>query len=179
MNRLVRIGLLALILPMAGCSDSELSALEHRLADMRSRPVGKVSALPETPQYHVVTYDQAKGRNPFMPERPETKHVEEGNDLAPDFSRLREPLESYPLDSLKLVGTLNIDRQRSALVRDPEGKVHRLHRGAHLGTDFGRITEITDTAIQLTEIVSNGQNGWTERSRLISLNNDADNQGQG
>ncbi|MEC9483092.1 MAG: pilus assembly protein PilP [Halomonas sp.] len=162
-------------LMLAGCSDAELASLEQRLGELRSRPSGKVAPLPETPQYHAVTYDQAGRRSPFMPELPEPeKAASAGQDLAPDLSRPRDPLEAYPLDELTLVGTLHIDGHRSALVRDPRGQVHRLFAGDYLGTDFGRIVAVTDASVQLVEIVSNGQSGWIERSRALSLN-DSDN----
>lgn len=170
---------LPLWLVLAGCSEVGLPALERELAELRVRPTGEIASLPRTPQYRAVTYDQGDGRSPFLPERPETERAGGGGNLAPDLSRPRDPLEAYALDSLRLVGTLSVDGRRSALVRDPQGQVHRLHAGEHMGTDFGRIVGITDSSVQLVEIVSNGQGGWTERSRNISLDHAADEQDPG
>ena len=169
-----------LALTMAGCSDSELPVLERQLADLRARPTGQVAPLPEAPEYRPVTYDQAAGRSPFAPERPEPEPAGiDDSSLAPDLERPRDPLEAYTLDSLTLVGTLRIDDRVSALVRDPEGEVHRLYPGEHLGTDYGRIIGIDETSMQLTEIVPNGQGGWIERSRNIALNDRDEKQRQG
>ncbi|WP_136066123.1 pilus assembly protein PilP [Modicisalibacter radicis] len=167
------LALLAVTL-LAGCGDARLDALDQRLAALRAKPSGELPALPETPDYRPVTYDQAGARSPFQPERPATDDAgANGNDLAPDRSRPREALERFALDALTLVGTLAVDGRHSALVRDPEGKVHRVYAGMHLGTDFGRITKITDRDIHLVEIVSNGQGGWVERRRTLSLANKA------
>lgn len=164
---------------LTGCSDAELSTLDARLAELRERPSGQVDALPQTPQYQAVSYDQADRRSPFRPERAESDpQQDDSDDLAPDLDRPRDPLEAYPLAALQLVGTLSIDGRRSALLRDPGGQVHRVYVGAHMGTDFGRIVSITDASVQLVEIVPNGQGGWMERSRTISLDRDVDGQSQ-
>lgn len=160
---------------LAGCSDARLDALDQRLASLRAKPSGELPALPETPDYRPVTYDLAGARSPFQPERPATDDASaNGNDLKPDPSRPREALERFTLDSLALVGTLAIDGRSSALVRDPEGKVHRVYAGMHIGTDYGRISTISDRDIHLVEIVSNGQGGWIERRRTLSLDNKAE-----
>ncbi|GAA5175283.1 MULTISPECIES: pilus assembly protein PilP [Halomonadaceae] len=165
---------------LAGCSDARLDALDQRLASLRAKPSGELPALPETPVYQPVTYDQAGSRSPFQPERPAGDDAAaSGNDLKPDLSRPREALERFTLDSLTLVGTLAIDGRNSALVRDPEGKVHRVYAGMYIGTDYGRISTITDRDIYLVEIVSNGQGGWIERRRTLSLDNNAESRQRG
>ncbi|MGC3872762.1 pilus assembly protein PilP [Halomonas sp. GXIMD04776] len=169
-----------LILTLTGCGDSDLGALERQLNVLQSRPKGQVAPLPEAPVYRPVTYDQAAGRSPFAPQRPENERDNGTNmELAPDLERPREPLEAYPLDGLTLVGTLRIDGRISALVRDPEGEVHRVYSGEHLGTDFGRITRIDEYSVQLMEIVPNGQGGWIERSGKLALNDDNEKKRQG
>ncbi|SDL40510.1 type IV pilus assembly protein PilP [Modicisalibacter muralis] len=167
------------VLALAGCQDAEIPALDRRLDEIRAKPAGRVEPLPQAPRYQAVTYDQAGLRSPFVPERPEPEeNAIEGLDLAPNLDRPRDPLEQYPLDGLRLVGTLRTDGRNSALVRDPQGKVHRVYVGEHMGTDFGRIVSITDSSVQLVEVVSNGQGGWVERTRNISLKQ-ATEQGQG
>jgi len=179
MNRFALLWPVLCALILGGCRDAEIAALDQRLDKIRAAPTGQIAPLPQTPQYHAVTYDQAGARSPFVPERPAPEQEKAaGSDLAPDLDRPRDPLEQYPLDALTLVGTLSVDGRISALVRDPQGEVHRLFVGEHMGTDFGRIVDITGTTVELVEIVSNGQGGWIERRRIISLNQAAA-QGQG
>ncbi|GHA98695.1 pilus assembly protein PilP [Modicisalibacter luteus] len=178
MSRPVSFLALGIVIGLTACSDAELDSLDQRLIAMRDSPTGKVAPLPEAPVYRAVTYDQAGLRSPFLPERPEPEETPAGENLAPDLTRPRDPLEAYPLDELTLVGTLQIDGRRSALVRDPEGQVHRAYLGDYLGTDFGRIVAITEASLQLVEVVTNGQRGWIERSRTLYLNNDDTDQRQ-
>lgn len=68
-----------------------------------------------------------------------------------------------------MVGTLDVDGARSALILTPEQEVQRVRVGNHMGSNFGRITRIGDTQIDMVEIVPNGQGGWIERSRAMAL----------
>ena len=179
MNRFVPVWPAFCVLALTGCQNAEISALDRQLDEIRATPSRQVALLPQAPRYQAVTYDRAGVRSPFVPERPEPeKNDIEGTDLAPNLDRARDPLEQYPLDGLRLVGTLSTDGRNSALVRDPQGKVHRVYVGEHMGSDFGRIVSITDSAVQLVETVSNDQGGWIERTRHISLKQATD-QGQG
>lgn len=158
---------------LTACADAEITQLDRELAALRSNP-GEVSlpSLLPLPEVGRVTYDQASSRSPFLPERPEVETEPAGSsELAPDLSRPPEPLEAYVLESLELVGTLNVGGRQSALVRAPDGQVHRLTIGNHLGTEFGRIVSITESSIQLVEVVATGQGGWIERSRQMTLDN--------
>lgn len=115
-------------------------------------------------------YRFADQRSPFQVRLPESRTLPEGDvDLAPDTSRPREPLEAYDLGQLDLVGTLTVGGAPSALVRAPDGNVHRLRVGDHMGSDFGRIVDITAASVQLVEIVPTGRGGWIERSTQLAL----------
>ena len=91
------------------------------------------------------------------------------NGVRPDLDRPREPLEAWPMEQLSMVGTLDVDGARSALILTPEQEVQRVRVGNHMGSNFGRITRIGDTQIDMVEIVPNGQGGWIERSRAMAL----------
>lgn len=170
---------LVVCLLLTACADPEIGALERELTALRGNP-GEMSLPPllPLPEVGVVTYDQADSRSPFLPERPEAEAEPAGSsDLAPDLSRPPEPLEAFVLESLELVGTLNVGGRQSALVRAPNGQVHRLTIGDHMGTDFGRIVSITPSSIQLVEVVATGQGGWLERSRQLTLDEQSDRRG--
>jgi type IV pilus assembly protein PilP len=89
--------------------------------------------------------------------------------VRPDPNRIREELEKYSLASLKMLGTLRMqDGNLWALVKAPDGVVHRVKTGNYLGNNHGRITAITEQRIQLIEIV-NESNHWIERDAFLSL----------
>ncbi|WP_372610540.1 pilus assembly protein PilP [Halomonas sp.] len=159
---------------LAGCADPQLGSLDRELSEIRNDP-GQVArvALPEIPDYAPVPYEQADERSPFLPVMPEADLPQEGSDeLAPDTSRPREPLEAFGLNELGLVGILQVGGQPSALVRAPGGQVHRLRVGNYMGNDFGRIISITGSSVQLFEVVPTGRGGWVERTTRLSLDGD-------
>ncbi|MDG4870348.1 pilus assembly protein PilP, partial [Guyparkeria sp. 1SP6A2] len=59
--------------------------------------------------------------------------------LAPDQQRPPEPLEQFPLPSLRLVGTLRMGGQQVGMIAAPDGSVTSVRVGNYLGTDHGRI----------------------------------------
>jgi type IV pilus assembly protein PilP len=89
--------------------------------------------------------------------------------IAPDRLRRREELENYSLDSLKMVGTLEQNETRWALVVAPDGILHRVRVGNYLGKNNGQITLISPEIIQLTEIIGDGPGSWRERESSIAL----------
>lgn len=67
-----------------------------------------------------------------------------------------------------MVGTLRNDRQLFALVNGAGG-VHRVKVGDYLGRNHGKILVIDDSKIDVMEIVPDGEGGWLERPRSLSL----------
>ncbi|MFD2191228.1 pilus assembly protein PilP [Pistricoccus aurantiacus] len=166
-----RLSVLLAALTLAGCTETDFSSLERKLVELRAVPGSfELEPLPEVPTYVATSYEQGDRRSPFKAPMPESEPVaQDTSDLKPDLSRPKEPLEAFKLESLDLVGTLMVSGQTFALVRAPDGEVHRLRQGDYLGTDFGRVIDITDTAVQLMEVVTNGGNGWVERTRRLTF----------
>ncbi|HSH48178.1 MAG TPA: pilus assembly protein PilP [Halomonas sp.] len=162
---------LALAVLLGACRDADIAGLEQALDGMRVDPASvKLAPLPEMPEYVSVDYLFGDQRSPFEAPRAEGEEIAVSNSrLQPDSDRVKEPLEAFSLDQLALVGTLTISGKSSALVRDPEGIVHRLHVGNRLGLDFGRIVGITGEAVQLVEIVPTGRGGWVQRTNMMTL----------
>lgn len=162
-------GLLGMV-SLGGCRDAEMTALDAHLNALRQRPEGSIEALPPAPVYRTAHYSQGQQRSPFSGER----RTQEGAMTAaqgdgPDRQRPREPLERFPLAQLELVGTLTVGGQPSALIRAPDGNVYRLFEGHYLGTDFGRVTAIQDTGVELVERVREG-GAWRQRQRTLDFN---------
>lgn len=180
-RRMHMLGGAVLLAVLSGCGDPQLPALEGELESLRGRPSGQVQELPPQPEYHPVTYDMADARSPFqarLPE-PEEELTAVDNGVRPDLDRGREPLEAWPMEQLSMVGTLDVDGARSALILTPEQQVQRVRVGNHMGSNFGRITRIGDTQLDIVEIVPNGQGGWIERTRALALTEPVQKNGQG
>ncbi len=159
----------------AGCSDG-MSDLRAYVDRIKQRPGEEVPPIPEFEPYQSFTYVPDELRDPFRPgsgfAEPDEPEGESTSELEPDTDRRKEPLESYPLDSLDMVGTLTRDGEQLALIRDPDGTVHQVREGNHLGQNYGRITLVAGNRVAVVEIVPDGQGGWIERDAAISMSDE-------
>jgi len=157
---------------LAGCSGRDFSDIDEFMAEKRSRPGGIIEPIPTFKAYEAFAYSATRLRSPF--DRPievrEITQLQAISSVKPDEDRVREFLEQYTFDSLAMVGTLERNGERWALVRDPEGGIHRVQVGNFLGRNHGKIVELTDAYLAVVEIVSDGtDDGWVERPRTIEL----------
>jgi type IV pilus assembly protein PilP len=152
---------------LAGCSRS-MSDLDQYIAEVNARPGGPIEPLPEIKTYEVVAYERGDARSPFVPDLPAAGRAADDG-VRPDADRKREFLEGFPLDTLRMVGTLYQDGQLFGLVQTSDRLIHRVVVGNYLGQNDGRIISITDSSIQLVEIIPDGLGGYTERAASIGL----------
>ena len=68
-----------------------------------------------------------------------------------------------------MVGTLERDGSSWALVRMSDSTIHRVKPGNFAGENHGKIVNITESEIELTEIVEDGLGGWMERQAALAL----------
>lgn len=167
-------------LGLTGCVDwvEDTSDLVSFVNKAKRTPGGRIEPLPEFKPYQSFVYKGASMREPFIALLPEIQLTEEelsaelaGNGLQPDNEREKSYLESFPLDELRMVGTITgrDTGQLWALVRDSNAEIHRVTEGEYMGLDFGEIKLLNEHGIQLIEIVKNGRGGWMKRSRSIAL----------
>lgn len=162
---------------LGGCSQgSGFSDLDDFMSETRSKPRGYVEPLPEFKAYEAFNYSAADRRSPFeVPIEAQLTMMDDAappaEEIKPDLDRPREVLENFALSDLSMVGTLsNVeDGDLFALVSDGEGGVHRVNTGNYIGTNYGRIIGVSESRIELIEIVPNGRGGWVERPRSLSL----------
>lgn len=168
--RPIRAGGLLFSLLLVGCGGGDLSDLEEYARKVKLRDPGPIEPLPEIKQINTFIYNPGDRRDPFVLDtRPEDVAAVQTGHLAPDPLRRKEELEGYSLDTLRMVGTLDQNQTKWALVRTQDGILHRVRVGNYLGTNNGQITHISDEAIQLTEIVSEAPGDWRERPATLAL----------
>lgn len=169
LTRFLAVAIAAASLNACGGGQDDLRAY---IDTVKARPGGRIEALPQVQPAPTFAYEAGDRRSPFVPDTPQRRVSDNPNSvLGPDPNRPREFLEQFPLDTLKMVGTLSDQRASFGLVQDTQGLVHRVTVGNHLGQNFGRITKITDSEIQLVEIVPDGLGGYLERPAAIALAN--------
>lgn len=171
-RRSAMITVLAAALILGGCGGN-MDDLEVYIDDIKSRPGKRPDPLPEIKPYETFTYvaDTEELRSPFERDAPAASGGVVGNDVRPDSQRSREYLEEFPLDSFDMVGTLSMGGSNFGLLRGQDGLVHRVLPGNYVGQNDGRIITITESEIELVEIVSNGLGGYIERDVAIALAN--------
>lgn len=156
----------AVLAVMSGCS-SDLQDLEKQIADIRSRPGERIEPIPEIKPYEAFVYSVQNMRSPFEPSAPALQEM--ASALRPDVKRAREFLEQFPLDTLRMVGTLELQGRKYGLVQGKDGLVHRVLPGQYLGQNDGRITSITANKISVIQIVPDGVGGYIERPAALTL----------
>lgn len=156
---------------LAGCADPQLGDLQQQLAEVRNDTgLPEPFVLPVVINAPTLDYPLGDRRSPFRPQRLEQEIVfAASGQLRPDPERVREPLETYELKALQLVGVLVLGGISHGLIRVPSGEVHRVQPGDYLGRSHGRVVGISATAIQLVELVPDRDRGWTERSASLAL----------
>jgi type IV pilus assembly protein PilP len=155
----------SLLAGLAACSSAD-DELTRFIDETKHESGGRVEPLPEVKPYETFIYSAADLRSPFTPSGPGAN----GPGLRPDSKRNREFLEQFPLDTLRMVGTLRLGDRMYGLVQTKDGLVHRVTTGNYLGQADGKINEITAAKISLTEIVPDGVGGYIERPAGIALN---------
>ena len=158
-------------LALVACGSGKMADLEDYVQRMKKREPGPIEPLPEIKQVDTFIFEPGNRRDPFVLDRQSAEVVEARPEsgIAPDLLRRKEELEQFPLDSLKMVGTIYQKDTRWALVATPEKTLHHVRVGNYMGLNNGQITRITEEEIELTEIVSDGGGGWRERRAAIAL----------
>lgn len=156
---------------LSGCgSDNGFSDLQSYMDEVRARPKGSIEPLPKFQPYESFTYRAASLRSPFQPPvKVDMVNRQKGSqEVKPDEGRIKQFLEGFNIETFEMVGTLGNASGLSALVSGAGG-VHRVKVGDYLGRNHGRITSIDGSKVDVMEIVPDGEGGWLERPRSLSL----------
>jgi type IV pilus assembly protein PilP len=145
--------------------------LEQYVRDVKAREPGSIESLPEIEQVDTFVFEPGERRDPFVLDDQSIQVLTRAppSGVAPDPLRRKEELEQYPLDSLRMLGTLQQGDVIWGLVVSPDGTLHRVRVGNYMGLNNGQITRISDEEIELTEIISDGVDEWRERQAAIAL----------
>jgi len=170
----MKLSVIAIALSVAAlgaCSGEQHSDLRQFVKDSENLPRGRIPPLPEVKPYEAFTYNAFDLLDPFVSRKIEPpKGVKvAGGIQPPDPNRRKEPLEAYPLENLKMVGTLNQKNQFHALVKAPDSNLFRVTSGNFMGQNFGRIIDISETTIKLKELVQDSSGEWKEEERTMLL----------
>lgn len=163
--------LAAVVATVAGCSSGDLSDLRQYVEAEKAKPPGRLTPVPEFKTYEIFRYSAGERRDPFeqFAEESEIVAVPDTGVPGPDLARHRETLESYPLDTLRFVGHLAMAGEQWAIVTSPDAITHKVRAGNYIGTNYGKIREVTENRLIIDEVVPDGRGAWIERQAALSL----------
>lgn len=159
---------------LSGCGPAGEDELSEWMRELRANIRPKIVPLSEPKQFTPVDYAAANSVDPFSPLkltqalRKETAQSTSSALVAPEMARRKEPLEAYPLDAMAMVGSLNKAGAPTALL-SVDRLIYQVRVGNYLGQNYGRITKISETEIQLREIVQDAAGEWVERTSTLGL----------
>ena len=153
------------IVVLAGCSNSDDGELRTWMNEQGASSRGKIQAIPPIRPYQPFAYNAFALPDPFKPRKIEKA----GGALAPNMERRKEALESFPLETLKMVGTLQRGKSIVGLVKGTDSRVIQVRQGNYMGQNFGVVTSISDSEMVVKELFQDGAGDWAERQSKIML----------
>lgn len=169
---LTRIGVASImmsLLALSGCADKTMNDLESFVANTHKERKPRIEPLPRIKPNPTFEYTASELVDPFSPANLVQKRPTPDGGPAPDPTRRKEPLEQYPLDALSMVGTLSDADASWAIIRTPDGTVHRAGKGNYMGKNYGRIKAVKDMKVELVELVPDVNGGWMERDATLAI----------
>jgi len=160
---------------LAACGGDDHQDIKDWMAEASKDMHGRVQPIPEIKPFPIISYDAGDLPEPFNPAKVVPEKRSGGGGIQPDFDRPREPLEAYPLESLKMVGVMRKDKVLHALIQ-VDSTVYQVRPGNHMGQSFGVITSISDAQVNIKELVQDptGQTAdWVERIATLQLQEQA------
>lgn len=161
-------------LPMlTACSDSGFADLQQYISDIKARPKGTIEPIPEIKPVEPFVFKPEGLRDPFKPisesQDAEEAEVAAGDGIKPDTSRRKEELEAFPLDSLRMVGTVTKQGNLWGLIKSSDKTVYRVQVGNYLGKNYGKIIRILPDKIEIMEIVPDKPGTWREQQTSLAI----------
>ena len=159
----------------SACGSSGQEDLQAWMTEQRAQTKPHIQPIPEPKKFTPQAYTQESATDPFSNQkltqalkRESTQSTSNGGLVAPELARRKEPLESYPLDTMKMVGSLIKEGRPVALLR-VENLIYQVRPGNYLGQNYGKILKVGETEVVLREIVQDAAGEWIERTATLQL----------
>jgi len=169
LSRITALLLIASLTVVSGCADKSMNDLERFVENTHKDRKPRVEPLPRVKPNPTFEYTAAELVDPFSQANLIQRRPTPDGGPAPDPTRRKEPLEQFPLDALNMVGTLSNNDSSWAIIRAPDGTVHRAGKGNYLGQNYGEIQAVKDTEVKIVELVPDVNGGWMERDATLAI----------
>ena len=163
--------MLGMVLALAGCG-GETQELQDWMDQQRREVRPSVQPLAAPKKFDPVPYANAQQVDPFSTQKLSVALKQEARQpnsmLAAEMNRRKEPLESFPLDAMTMVGSVSKAGKPVALLR-VDNLLYQVKAGDYLGQNYGRILRVTETEVALREVVQDAAGEWIERNATLQL----------
>jgi len=160
---------------LTGCWEGEHEDLRDWVAERKSVTKPKIQPLKEPSVFAPKAYLGSDGMDPFNMLKLTQVLNREAAGTSPNLELLRaeknrhkEELENYPLDNVKMVGSIRKDGKDTALLRVNQ-LIYQVQAGNYIGQNYGRILEVGEHSIKLREVVQDATGDWVERTTTLDL----------
>jgi type IV pilus assembly protein PilP len=162
----------AAALLLAGCGDSDVKEVRDWMEQVRQETRPAVKPLSEPKDFIPYAYNAKDAVEPFSQDKllsQLARAAETAQDPnKPDLQRPKEVLETFPLDTMHMVGTLQKAGANYALLQIDRA-VYQVRVGQRIGQNFGIVTRVGDDAINIREVVQDAAGEWVERMAKLEL----------
>ena len=156
---------------LLGCT-ADHDELRGWMEQQRREAKPSVQPLQAPKKFDPEPYSVAQAVEPFSTQKLSVALKQESRQpnslMAAEMNRRKEPLESYPLDSMSMVGSVTKQGKPFALLR-VDNLLYQVKMGDHLGQNYGLITKIGETEIVLRELVMDAAGEMIERPATLQL----------
>jgi type IV pilus assembly protein PilP len=161
-----------LSLLLTACGDDSRTELKTWMDGVKKDTKVRVPPLTEPKVFVPVAYEGAGMTDPFNPAKLlvalARMKANADNGLRPNFDRPREALEAYPLDQMQMRGFTQKNKQITALILVGKS-MYQVRLGNYVGQNFGKVIGITETQVEIEEIVQDAAGEWTKRKATLEL----------
>ncbi len=162
---MTRYAVLIAVVLLAACSSGD-SSLDTLIEAIKAESAVRVEPLPDLLPPDRYTYTAAERRSPFLPT---DTAASVATQMKSELPELHATLENIAIETMQMVGTLNVSGHDYGLIRLPDGQIHRVEVGQIVGWAGGRITAIHDHEIRVTELRPDDSGRKVRQVTAISL----------
>lgn len=166
----VKIGLGFSALGLIGCSDPLNQDIEDFIRQTHVNAAVSATMLPPAPDFIPLEFVDTARRDPFVLSEAATSTLPEANNCwQPTAGTVDHLFVQHELEALHFKGVIGDKHEYWALMQTPDKFVHRVQVGQILGRNFGRVEDINDKEIAITEYLPDGLGCWEHRQVKLAL----------
>jgi type IV pilus assembly protein PilP len=157
---------------LAGCGEGDVREVRDWMEQVQRETKPHVKPLAEPKDFIPYAYGAKEAIDPFNANKLIAELARAAakapSPFTPDLQRPRELLETFPLDTMHMVGTMQKNGANFALVQI-DRSIYRVKSGQRIGQNFGVVTRVSDDVVDIREVVQDATGDWIEHMAKLEL----------